>query len=149
MADEPELAEGAEGEWVEYLQQLLSSLGFYQGQIDGQFGPATTEAVGALQQQYSIDENGTVGAGTWQVITSAGTADGSNAAWDQTYDDQTGQDGAQDGQAGGAEAGATDADVDKTPKAERFLNDEVDDPETDEAEAPELDADEADSLESA
>lgn len=79
MADEPELAEGAEGEWVEYLQQWLNSLGFYQGKIDSQFGPVTAEAVTAAQQQYSIDEDGTVGAGTWQLITLARTADDARA----------------------------------------------------------------------
>jgi len=134
MADEPELAEGADGEWVTYLQQQLSSFGFYLGQIDGQFGPSTTEAVSALQQQYSIDESGTVGAATWDLLSQAGTADGQqDATWEQTYDDQAAPDG--------ATADGSDAGVDKTPKAERFVNEEIDDPETEEAELPDLDAD--------
>jgi peptidoglycan hydrolase-like protein with peptidoglycan-binding domain len=68
MADEPQLAEGAEGEWVEFLQGWLQQLGFYGGAIDGQFGPVTAQAVSAAQSQYQIDEDGQVGAGTWKLI---------------------------------------------------------------------------------
>jgi peptidoglycan hydrolase-like protein with peptidoglycan-binding domain len=148
MADEPELAEGAEGEWVEYLQQQLSSLGFYQGQIDGQFGATTVEAVSAVQQQYFIDEVGIVGAATWQALTEAGAAGGQqDATWDQASDDQAAQGGDWAGQAESPAAG-TDAGVDKSPRAERFLNEEIDDPDTEEAEAPELDGSEIEETES-
>ena len=74
MADEPELTEGANGEWVEYLQQWLNSLGFYQGVVDGEFGPVTQQAVTTAQQQYAIEDDGVVGAGTWQLVTLARTA---------------------------------------------------------------------------
>ncbi len=74
MVDEPELTEGANGEWVEYLQQWLNSLGFYEGALDGEYGPVTQQAVTNAQQHYSIDESGTVGVGTWQLITLARTA---------------------------------------------------------------------------
>jgi peptidoglycan hydrolase-like protein with peptidoglycan-binding domain len=52
MADEPDLHEGTEGEWVTYLQQWLTHLGFYAGTVDGSFGPVTQEAVNTLQSQF-------------------------------------------------------------------------------------------------
>ena len=75
MADEPELQQGAEGEWVTYLQQWLSHLGFYNGAVDGSFGPVTQEAVNAAQSQYSIGDGGTVSDETWHLITMARTKD--------------------------------------------------------------------------
>jgi peptidoglycan hydrolase-like protein with peptidoglycan-binding domain len=74
MADEPELTHGAQGDWVEYLQQWLSALGFYNGAIDGDFGSVTHDAVVNAQQQYSIGEGGTVGPETWQMVNLARTA---------------------------------------------------------------------------
>jgi peptidoglycan hydrolase-like protein with peptidoglycan-binding domain len=86
MADEPELTQGAEGDWVEYLQQWLNSLGFYHGAIDGHFGSVTQEAVAGAQQHYSIGENGTVGPDTWQMINLARTANDARVevAWNDS-----------------------------------------------------------------
>jgi peptidoglycan hydrolase-like protein with peptidoglycan-binding domain len=75
MAGEPELAYGAEGEWVTSVQQWLTHLGYYGGAADGSFGPATLAAVNALQAHYSVDEAGTVGPETWHLITMASSED--------------------------------------------------------------------------
>ncbi len=75
MADEPDLQQGAEGEWVTYLQQWLAHLGFYGGTVDGSFGPTTEEAVNAARSHYSIDESGAVSTETWHLITMARTKD--------------------------------------------------------------------------
>jgi peptidoglycan hydrolase-like protein with peptidoglycan-binding domain len=68
MTEEPELARGAENEWVTYLQQMLNRLGIYDGRTDGSFGEKTETSVATLQQQYAIDEDGRVGAATWKLI---------------------------------------------------------------------------------
>jgi|SRR5690349_14700804 peptidoglycan hydrolase-like protein with peptidoglycan-binding domain len=83
MADEPDLHEGTEGEWVTYLQQWLTHLGFYAGTVDGSFGPVTQEAVNTLQSQFSIGDGGVVSAETWHLITMAATKDetGLGHAW--------------------------------------------------------------------
>jgi hypothetical protein len=79
MSDEPELKQGAEGEWVTYLQQWLNHLGYYEGAVDGQFGPVTQEAVNTAQGQYGIGDNGAVGDETWHLITIARTKDETKA----------------------------------------------------------------------
>lgn len=68
MAEEPDLAEGAEGDWVEYLQNWLQHLGFYNGAVDGQFGPVTAAAVTTAQSQYQIDADGRVSTNTWKLL---------------------------------------------------------------------------------
>jgi peptidoglycan hydrolase-like protein with peptidoglycan-binding domain len=75
MADEPDLRQGAEGEWVTYLQQWLAHLGYYGGAVDGSFGQVTQDAVNAVQAQYSIGDGGAVSAETWHLITMARTKD--------------------------------------------------------------------------
>ena len=71
MADEPELTEGAEGEWVSYLQQWLATLGSYSGEVDGRFGPVTRAAVEHVQDRYGIGGSGAAGAETWNLIAAA------------------------------------------------------------------------------
>jgi len=91
MADEPELAEGAESEWVTHLQNWLQSLGFYNGTIDTNFGPVTAEAVAQAQQQYGINENGTVGRETWALVEQArAVSEGSKAqvVWEDSQVNQ-------------------------------------------------------------
>lgn len=69
MNEEPDLARGAENEWVTYLQDMLNRLGIYDGRTDGSFGEKTEASVATLQQQYAIDEGGRVGVATWKLIT--------------------------------------------------------------------------------
>jgi cell wall-associated NlpC family hydrolase len=54
------LAEGAEGQQVEHLQQLLQQLGLDPGTIDGQFGPNTAEAVRRYQEHCGLAADGVV-----------------------------------------------------------------------------------------
>ncbi len=57
------------GPEVVKLQQKLEKLGFFDGNIDGDFGAKTETAVKAAQQRYGIEADGIVGAGTWEVLT--------------------------------------------------------------------------------
>ncbi|XBQ15706.1 MAG: peptidoglycan-binding protein [Oceanicaulis sp.] len=41
-------------------QAALSALGYYNGTIDGEYGPATSDAVRALQREFGYDETGTL-----------------------------------------------------------------------------------------
>jgi peptidoglycan hydrolase-like protein with peptidoglycan-binding domain len=88
MADEPDLAEGAEGEWVTYLQGWLQQLGFYQGAVDGEFGPVTAKAVTDAQSQYQLEGNGTVTADTWKLLELArGENQEVEVAWGDSQQD--------------------------------------------------------------
>ncbi len=44
MADEPQLSNGSDGEWVEYLQETLVNWGYDTGPVDRIFGPITEAA---------------------------------------------------------------------------------------------------------
>lgn len=57
---EPVLRQGATGEQVVKIQQLLAASGFYAGAFDGQFGPATRAAVERFQARYSLPVTGAV-----------------------------------------------------------------------------------------
>lgn len=52
------LAPGAQGRAVRALQHALSELGFYKGNVDGSFGPATTSGLKMFQKQNSLRETG-------------------------------------------------------------------------------------------
>lgn len=54
------LAPGAEGRAVRALQQALTELGYYNGNIDGKFGAGTTAGIKALQGQNKLRETGIV-----------------------------------------------------------------------------------------
>ena len=66
----PMLRSGSEGEQVVELQTRLQELGYYQGEIDGQFGPGTRTAVTAFQEQHGLGADGIVGAETRLVLYS-------------------------------------------------------------------------------
>ncbi|MFF2276796.1 peptidoglycan-binding protein [Agromyces sp. NPDC058126] len=57
------LTRGSEGADVRQLQQLLASLSFYGGEVDGEFGGATEQAVRDWQESLGIDDDGYVQAG--------------------------------------------------------------------------------------
>ena len=67
---EPPLASGSRGEKVEDLQKQLKALGYYQGEIDGQFGPGTRDAVIAFQRNNGLDADGLAGTETLGVLYS-------------------------------------------------------------------------------
>jgi peptidoglycan hydrolase-like protein with peptidoglycan-binding domain len=66
--DRPILQEGATGEAVKKLQQLLNSYGTYSGDIDGVFGFETTGGVILFQYRFFLQETGIVNSKTWQVL---------------------------------------------------------------------------------
>ncbi|MFZ4453336.1 peptidoglycan-binding protein [Salibacterium aidingense] len=64
------LSEGDEGEAVEYLQENLSNLGFYENDIDGNFESNTHDAVVEFQQSQNILVDGLAGPQTFGALTS-------------------------------------------------------------------------------
>ena len=67
---EPPLRNGSQGEQVWKLQERLKLLGYYEGDVDGQFGPGTREAVVAFQKKNGLDADGLAGAETQRVLYS-------------------------------------------------------------------------------
>lgn len=67
---EPPLSSGAHGEKVEELQKRLQALGYYDGEIDGQFGPGTRTAVIDFQTNNGLDADGLAGTETLNVLYS-------------------------------------------------------------------------------
>jgi peptidoglycan hydrolase-like protein with peptidoglycan-binding domain len=82
MSDEPELREGESSEWVQYLQRLLSSQGYWTGGDDGAFTPELTQAVVYVQHSAGISPaDGVVRQDTWDAlhgIASGGSGGGSS-----------------------------------------------------------------------
>lgn len=68
---EPILRTGSAGEEVKELQARLQALGYYAGEIDGQYGPGTREAVRLFQEQNGLGADGIVGGETRAVLYSA------------------------------------------------------------------------------
>ena len=70
----PTLRRGSKGEFVKMLQTRLNERTFGPLVVDGEFGPATEEAVKKLQQSHShiLVVDGIVGESTWGVLNSMG-----------------------------------------------------------------------------
>ena len=66
----PPLHNGSQGERVRQLQERLQELGFYAGEVDGQFGPGTKEAVVAFQAANGLDTDGMAGEETMNLLNS-------------------------------------------------------------------------------
>ncbi len=66
--DFPTLRLGTYGPAVTRLQTRLQGLGFYNGALDGIFGPQTEDAVMAFQRDAQILTDGIVGASTWTAL---------------------------------------------------------------------------------
>jgi peptidoglycan hydrolase-like protein with peptidoglycan-binding domain len=62
------LAVGAEGEHVQALQEMLQHLGYYQGQIDAQYGEMVEGAVREFQRMVGHQEDGQAGTDTWHEL---------------------------------------------------------------------------------
>lgn len=67
----PALRPGDTGDAVRQLQTELRHIGLFTAPIDGVYGPSTTSAVRAFQQQQGLTADGVVGAQTWQAIAIA------------------------------------------------------------------------------
>ena len=70
----PTLRRGSKGVFVKMLQTRLNERAFGPLVVDGEFGPATEEAVKKLQQSHShiLVVDGIVGESTWGVLNSLG-----------------------------------------------------------------------------
>ena len=68
----PDLASGATGPEVEALQYLLNQHGYGAGEVDGDFGPRTEEAVRAFQAVVGLSPSGQVDQRTWTALLAAG-----------------------------------------------------------------------------
>ncbi len=73
------LQSGDSGSEVSALQQALKSLGFFSGEVTGNFGPQTKEAVIALQKAKGLTADGVAGPGTMNAI-SQGTSSAVNTS---------------------------------------------------------------------
>ena len=67
---EPVLRTGSRGEDVKTLQSRLHDLGYYTGEIDGQFGAGTKAAVIDLQKANGLDPDGMAGSETKALLYS-------------------------------------------------------------------------------
>jgi peptidoglycan hydrolase-like protein with peptidoglycan-binding domain len=65
------LKPGDTGAQVKVLQRALSSLGYSARALDGQYGPATKQAVAAFQGAHGLTADGIVGSKTLQALTRA------------------------------------------------------------------------------
>ncbi|GAB4374416.1 MAG: hypothetical protein Kow00121_18770 [Elainellaceae cyanobacterium] len=70
------------GEVVD-IQRQLADLGYYNGEITGQYGPETQAAVSRFQQDRGLAVDGIVGPNTAQVLFGAGS---SGQPYSQPYD---------------------------------------------------------------
>ena len=51
------------------IQIALKNAGFYKGDIDGQIGTKTKEAIRKFQEANKLNPDGTVGSRTWEVLS--------------------------------------------------------------------------------
>ena len=65
---EPVLRVGSTGDEVTELQTRLKELGYYSGDVDGQYGNGTKEAVRLFQQQNGLDADGLFGGDTRSAL---------------------------------------------------------------------------------
>lgn len=68
---DPLLRRGSQGQAVTDLQSRLKTLGYYHGEIDGQYGDETWDAVMTFQAQNNLEADGVVGEDTKALLFSA------------------------------------------------------------------------------
>ncbi len=67
----PILRPDIEGPAVAQLQRELTTLGYYQGEIDGKYGESTQAAVKSFQSDSKLMVDAIVGPSTWDALTQA------------------------------------------------------------------------------
>ena len=67
---EPVIRSGSTGEAVTKLQSRLQELGYYTGELDGQFGQGTRAAVTAFQQRNGLTADGIFGPASSELLYS-------------------------------------------------------------------------------
>lgn len=70
-ANAPVLYQGRSGEAVEDLQAFLQEQDFYNGVVDGIYGPRTTSSVITFQRSRNLAADGIVGENTWEALLDA------------------------------------------------------------------------------
>jgi hypothetical protein len=65
------LTTGAKGTQVKQLQRVLKRLGDYTGTVDGDYGPATQQAVAAFQKSAGLTADGIAGPQTLRALARA------------------------------------------------------------------------------
>ena len=68
LSAEAALKRGSEGDDVAAVQRRLKQWGYYDGAIDGKFGPATEQAVRRFQQKNGLTVDGVIGEKTAAAI---------------------------------------------------------------------------------
>lgn len=68
------LKRGMKSDDVSKLQQALKTLGYYSGEVDGQFGDGTGEAVKLFQAQAGLEADGLAGDATLSLLYSGNAA---------------------------------------------------------------------------
>lgn len=71
----PTLLPGSKGAAVSQAQQLLKDKGYYQGQIDGDFGVGTRNAIASFQRANGLTVDGKVGEQTWKKLQAPAIAE--------------------------------------------------------------------------
>ena len=79
------LKKGAEGQEVIILQTELQKYGYYTGDIDGNFGNETLDAVMFFQEKCNLDVDGVVGSQTWNAIRNYNGEKVSRAQFDSRF----------------------------------------------------------------
>lgn len=88
MADMQRLAIGDEGEWVTYLQQVLTAQGYQLDASNDTFDQTLEDVVRQFQADRGLTADGTVDTQTWAALVPDGTAAGEDEQsieidWDQ------------------------------------------------------------------
>ena len=85
-ADAAVLKRGSRGDEVVTLQKKLKQWGYYDGAVDGVFGPGTEKAVQYFQQKNGLTADGVVGAKTAAALGMTLSGSGQTAQADNSSD---------------------------------------------------------------
>ena len=80
-------SQGAQGQAVRDIQQVLTNQGLYTGSIDGVYGPKTASAVKAFQRNVGITSDGICGPVTLKYLglQKYSSSSGSNGSYNNNY----------------------------------------------------------------